>query len=113
MQPGNIILINGTSSAGKSTLAKALQEVLDEPYLHSGLDHFLHSMPPSTFRYADNPADTAADGWLLYFREAQMVDLPRIGPQGLRIIRGIYEAIAAYSRIGNHVIADDAIYDPR
>jgi chloramphenicol 3-O phosphotransferase len=32
--PGRIILLNGASSSGKSTLAKALQAALNEPFLH-------------------------------------------------------------------------------
>jgi chloramphenicol 3-O phosphotransferase len=36
---GNIILINGASSAGKSTLALALQTALDEPFWHYSIDH--------------------------------------------------------------------------
>jgi len=34
MAPGRIIYLNGTSSAGKSSIAAALQEILAEPYLH-------------------------------------------------------------------------------
>jgi hypothetical protein len=30
--PGQIIFLHGASSSGKSTLAKALQQVLDEPF---------------------------------------------------------------------------------
>ena len=33
-----IIYLNGPSSSGKTTLAKALQESLEEPYLHIGID---------------------------------------------------------------------------
>ena len=36
-----IILLNGASSSGKSTLAKALQAALDEPFLHVSSDHFV------------------------------------------------------------------------
>jgi len=32
--PGRVILLNGASSSGKSTLAAALQDALDEPFLH-------------------------------------------------------------------------------
>ncbi len=38
---GNIILLNGTSSAGKTTIAQAIQEVMEAPYLHTGIDQFL------------------------------------------------------------------------
>src|ERR1700675_1637478 len=37
---GKIILVNGASSSGKSTLCKALQARLDEPFWHYSIDHF-------------------------------------------------------------------------
>jgi chloramphenicol 3-O-phosphotransferase len=37
--PGRIIFLNGASSCLKSTLAKAMQEVLPEPFLHVSSDH--------------------------------------------------------------------------
>lgn len=37
--PGKIILLNGASSSGKSTLAFALQANLDEPFWHYSIDH--------------------------------------------------------------------------
>ncbi len=36
---GKIIILNGASSSGKSTLAKALQNSLDEPFWHFSIDH--------------------------------------------------------------------------
>lgn len=36
-----MILLNGASSSGKSTLAKALQRALDEPFLHVSSDQFV------------------------------------------------------------------------
>jgi chloramphenicol 3-O phosphotransferase len=36
---GKIIFINGASSAGKSTLARGLQAVLEEPFWHYSIDH--------------------------------------------------------------------------
>jgi len=38
---GKIILLNGASSAGKSTLCEALQKELDEPFLNFSLDFFM------------------------------------------------------------------------
>lgn len=40
---GKIIFLNGASSSGKSTLALALQEVLEEPFWHYSIDHFRDS----------------------------------------------------------------------
>ena len=42
-EPGRIILINGASSAGKSTLARALQQKLDIPFWHFSFDHLRDS----------------------------------------------------------------------
>ncbi len=39
--PGRIIFLHGASSSGKSTLAKALQRVLGEPFLHVSSDHLV------------------------------------------------------------------------
>ena len=41
----NVILLNGCSSAGKTTLALALQDVLTAPYQHIALDQFRDGMP--------------------------------------------------------------------
>lgn len=38
---GAIILLNGASSSGKSTLAAALRDALDEPFWHYSIDHLL------------------------------------------------------------------------
>ncbi len=38
---GKIILLNGASSSGKSTLAGGLQDALDEPLWHFSIDHLL------------------------------------------------------------------------
>jgi chloramphenicol 3-O phosphotransferase len=47
MTQGQIIFLNGTSSAGKSTLAAALQKTLPEPYLYLALDDYLARFSPS------------------------------------------------------------------
>ena len=38
---GNIIFLNGASSTGKTTLARALQATLDEVYYHLSVDNFV------------------------------------------------------------------------
>ncbi len=38
-EPGKIIMINGASSSGKSTLSRSLQQNLQEPFLHFSFDH--------------------------------------------------------------------------
>lgn len=42
MNRGKIILLNGASSSGKTTLANALVEILDEPYRTYKIDEYFH-----------------------------------------------------------------------
>ena len=49
---GTIIILNGTSSAGKTSLVLALQKILPEPFLDSGIDKFIWMLPE---RYLDQP----------------------------------------------------------
>ncbi|WP_087026492.1 chloramphenicol phosphotransferase CPT family protein [Thaumasiovibrio subtropicus] len=46
MRP-DIIILNGTGSAGKTSVAKALQEQLDVQYLNFSIDSVLYALPPS------------------------------------------------------------------
>lgn len=48
----HVIFLNGASCAGKTSLGKALQEVLDEPYLLLGLDTCFSMVPD---RWAGGP----------------------------------------------------------
>jgi chloramphenicol 3-O phosphotransferase len=43
MTNGKIILLNGPSSAGKTTIAKAIQQTIDEPFWHVASDQFVES----------------------------------------------------------------------
>ena len=49
MRQGNIIFLNGTSSSGKTVISKALQVIMDEYYIHTGLDHYLERIPERVF----------------------------------------------------------------
>ncbi|MCL2774800.1 MAG: AAA family ATPase [Oscillospiraceae bacterium] len=46
---GKIIILNGVSSSGKTTLAKILQERLTEPFWYLGGDVFIDMMPDKFF----------------------------------------------------------------
>lgn len=41
--PGRIILLNGASSSGKSSLARAIQSRIDRPFWHISIDHLRDS----------------------------------------------------------------------
>lgn len=47
-----IIILNGVGSAGKSSIARALQDITAEPYLYVAMDAFLDMLPAA---YEDHP----------------------------------------------------------
>lgn len=99
MTNGTIIILNGTSSSGKTTILKALQEALPEPYLNAGIDKFIWMLPA---RYLDRPL------WDDVLGKADAA-----GEAGFTLFSGMHHAIAALSRTGNHVLADHVLVEPR
>lgn len=98
-----IILLNGAGSVGKSSVARALQAITAEPFLHVEMDAFLGMMPE---RLWDHP-----DG--VIFDAMQQRGKPRVtvrsGPVADRTLRGMRRAIAAMAREGNNLIVDDVL----
>ncbi len=114
MGQGNIILLNGTSSSGKTAIAKALQEVLDEYYIHTGLDHYLERVPDKFNLVAAGTNPSAVERLLWVTPDGgQHISEIRIGAAGLRLFSGMYHAYAALAAAGNHLIVDDVIFDGR
>ncbi|MEQ9314785.1 MAG: AAA family ATPase [Henriciella sp.] len=101
-----VVVLNGTSSAGKSTLAKAVQRLAVRPVLHVRMDDFLEMMPE---RYANH-----ADAFL--FEQLETGDAPqtaiRTGPYGAKLVDGMKRAIAGLADAGLDVIVDDVMLEP-
>jgi chloramphenicol 3-O phosphotransferase len=102
-----IILLNGTSSAGKTTLAKALQDVLPTPYLVIGIDTVVFALPD---RYVNDPRY-----WQQVYRyhyDGERISAITIEPYGDRLVRGMHHAVAALARAGLDVIVDHVVSEP-
>jgi chloramphenicol 3-O phosphotransferase len=90
-EQGLVILLNGTSSAGKTSIARALQSAHTEPLVYLGWDAFAASIPPQ-FVGEDNPIITPE--------------------QADRLIAGYHRSVAAYAEPGNHVVLDALLLKP-
>lgn len=95
---GTVIVLNGASSAGKTSLLNAVQATLAEPFLEAGLDKFLW-MLPSRYRRAPLWDDVLGQA-------------TRGGAVGDRLVRSMHCAIAALARSGSHVVADHVFVEP-
>lgn len=106
MPHGKIILLNGASSSGKSSIVQALQSTFDEPYLEAGIDKFLFMLPHD---YLMTP-----HLWhqvIGYERRENGELLPKAGAHGHQLMQGMHRAIAALAQTGNNVVADHVLLD--
>jgi chloramphenicol 3-O phosphotransferase len=83
---GRIILLHGASSSGKSTLARALQGTLPEPFWHISIDHLRDAgvLPAARIARGD-------------FQWREM----RAG-----FFDGFHRSLAAYASAGNNLIVE-------
>lgn len=68
MNTTQLIVLNGASSAGKSTLCQKLQEILTEPYIHLEEDRFVFNTYPLRFIESDLGAEIFQKTMLGYYR---------------------------------------------
>lgn len=100
-----IILLNGTSSAGKTSLAKALQRSWPGPLLAVGIDTVVFALPG---RWLNPP------GWHEVFVYTGSGDELTItaGPLGDRLIAGLHRSVAALAGQGFDVVVDHVLLSP-
>lgn len=96
--PGTIVFLNGTTSAGKSSILRLLQQTLAAPYLDAGIDKFIFMLPP---HYLDFPL------WNDVLGHAS-----HAGEMGHKLFSGMHHAIAALARAGNNIVADHVLVEP-
>ena len=88
----DIVVLNGGSSSGKTSLGRCLQELLPVPWLMLGVDDLIAAMPA---RRDDSVISFAPDGTI------------SVGPGFRRLEAGWYDGIAAMARSGVGVIVDE------
>lgn len=96
--PGTVLILNGTSSSGKTRLVRALQTRLAEPYLEAGIDKFIWMLPG---RYLERPL------WDEVLGLANQA-----GPLGHQLMTGMHQTITTLARAGLNVIADHVLVEP-
>ncbi|HCG71013.1 MAG TPA: hypothetical protein DE147_11150 [Gammaproteobacteria bacterium] len=108
----NVILLNGCSSAGKTTLALALQNLLPEPYQHVALDQFRDGMPGRVRGLNSPPGDPGASGLNVVPGElnGEWVTHIQFGDYGERVLAAMRRTVATLSEMGCNVIVDDLLF---
>jgi chloramphenicol 3-O phosphotransferase len=88
MDQNQVIFLNGTSSSGKTTLARALQGCLEKPYLHISEDMFFAALPSREYTQAE------------YFQ------------YGSRLYHGFTQCVRTLVECENRVIVDTVAWNP-
>ena len=89
MEKGKIIYLNGVSSAGKTTLAKALQHKLATPYYSLSEDIFINMTPE---KFINDDSEENEQAWS-------------------NAIFGMYHTAKMYSDLGMNTIMDTVLDD--
>jgi len=111
MKPGTIIVLNGTATAGKSSLARAVQDVFPEPYLHLGLDTFVIHVAPR--RYGTRGTHAAEGFSLIPVAGADPSETEfRYGPVAQALTSAMHHAIGSLAESGHNVVVDYCLQDP-
>jgi chloramphenicol 3-O phosphotransferase len=97
-----IILLNGTSSSGKSTLAKYLLKAFDVPFIYHSFD----SLVPALLPHADSFDPIKELGSKSYIRKLDADLYQRIDESGLSIIDACYQLIPILANRGFNIIVD-------
>ncbi len=86
--------MNGTSSSGKTTIARALQGILPEPHMHVAIDGFFYMYPERVW----NPT-----------RQEDAEAFKRLVPT---VVSGVQRAAAALAEAGNQLILGHVLENP-
>lgn len=107
MQLNKIIFLNGPSSSGKTTLAKHLQEKLDDPFLHVGIDTMIAMMPEKLNDWTGKQVD-AGFWWRLTKNEGgeQLAEI-QLGPYAQQVSDALKEVVSSLLKSGLNVIIDE------
>lgn len=90
--PGSLILINGASSAGKTTLCRAVRDAMPPLFLHFSLDFFM---------FGANVLPRTPEG--------KIRDWPHLRPQ---VFQGFNRCLPALLDAGNNLVVDYIIETP-
>ena len=103
MSRSQVLILNGVGSVGKSSTARALQEIAAQPFLHVAMDSFLEMLPAAMMGHPDG----------LVFEPGQEDGHPsiaiRTGPVLDRAMQGMRHAIAAMAGQGNNLVVDEVM----
>lgn len=109
-ESAQIIYLNGPSSSGKTTLAKALQHRFEEPFLHVGIDKIIGCMPEKVNDWTGGEAPIGYSWKKSEDEFGNPIQELQVGPYAQKIGKTFQEVILALAKMGHHIIIDDVSF---
>ena len=94
--PGQVVILNGVPRSGKTSIARALQERADEPWLHLGVDAAADWLPEGL-----RPGAGLRPGG----------ESPELEGAVVLLYRALFDAVAAHVRLGLNVVVDLGLHE--
>jgi len=107
-----MIFLNGPSSAGKTSLVKAIQHLSEEPWLTSGVDVSFAVMPAKYL-----PGGQKADEGINFVPRTDEKGFPIMkvesGDYGKKVSQSIRKAVKCLADDGHNLILDEVIWNKK
>jgi len=97
---GLIVILNGASSVGKTSVATAIQRFAIRGFMHLSMDIFLAMLPPRSFGTAEGLSFVPVGGDGLEVRSGPSVD---------RVLAAMRQMVADLAARGGNVLVDDVM----
>jgi chloramphenicol 3-O phosphotransferase len=106
-----IIYLNGPSSSGKTTIAKALQNAFSEPFLHIGMDKIIGFMPAKMNNWEGGPAPLGFSWEASTDTTGHPIYQIHMGPFAKKINRTLKDIAHLLASQHYNIIIDDVAFD--
>jgi len=111
---GTVLVLNGPSSVGKTSVQREIQKSFEQPYLAVGIDYLFTCTMPARYRDGDPPDKREVFvGESLKDSSGMPVYALHFGHKGHRFMSGMHHAIAAFAACGNNVVVDHILFEER
>lgn len=105
-----MVVLNGTASAGKTSLAHAVRLLAPTMWIEIGQDSFAQNLLDRWVLVTSSGEARRSDGFTFVRHDDGLMTV-EVGPVGSRLLRGYRDAVGALAQAGNDVVVDEAKFD--
>jgi chloramphenicol 3-O phosphotransferase len=112
-QPGRVVILNGSSSAGKSSIVQRFCESrahAGDLWISVGIDDFNQKLPLGWFDLPGRPGPFSAEG--VHFERVPEGLIVRAGTTARRMYQVYRRVVALWARAGFNVLVDEVAFEP-